>query len=166
MATHRSRGQTIRENWFNLGASAVAKIWPDPPACYVCPLCARGFLPSALESGELTLEHAPPRRLKGREVALTCRPCNNLAGHTLDNNVSVREDQLDFVMGTMERPLPGHFDIDGDVLNADILRGEHGLSITPLENKNNPEIYHRVTRRVSESDSGDNNSGYSSRLIG
>lgn len=139
-----------RKKWFELGANAVALFWPDLPRCYVCPLCGKGYLPAALQLGALTLEHAPPRGMGGREVALTCRSCNNRAGHTLDAEMIARESQLDFLLDTMDRPLPGFYEVGGERVNANIQRGPGGIHIAPREANNNPDVYHRVTRRVAD----------------
>src|SRR5690242_16455694 len=58
---------------------------------YPCPLCGRLLSEDDLERGELTLEHVPPRFLGGAPLILTCRPCNNQAGHTVDAAVHRRQ---------------------------------------------------------------------------
>ena len=122
-------------------------MWQGRPRCYVCPLCGKGYLPSAVDARVLTLEHVPPRRLGGQEIALTCRTCNNLAGHTLDDEMIAREAQIDFVLDTMEHPLPGFVVVDGERLNANIQRSQAGIHIAPLETNNDPAVYNRVTQR-------------------
>jgi hypothetical protein len=90
-------------SWFDRGARAVSKRWPDAPSGYVCPLCL-AFFP-AERSGELTREHAPPRSSRGSVVTLTCLRCNNNAGIFLDPEMAKREAGLDFLRGTMEAPV-------------------------------------------------------------
>ncbi len=54
----------------------------DPPVSlgdtYVCPLCLVGVHRDRV--GHLTKEHAPPRSIGGKVIALTCDPCNTGAG--------------------------------------------------------------------------------------
>ena len=44
-----------------------------------CPICLSEFTRSDVASGKVTLEHAPPKALKGSAICLTCRECNNNA---------------------------------------------------------------------------------------
>ena len=53
-----------------------------------CPICLAQFTEKNVKSGRtVTLEHAPPKTLGGREVCLTCEPCNSLASATSDQAV-------------------------------------------------------------------------------
>src|SRR4051812_14020987 len=69
---------------FRRGAEAFRMITGSGEALYPCPLCGVLLPEEAIQAGELTEEHAPPRALGGRPIALVCRPCNSLAGHTID----------------------------------------------------------------------------------
>lgn len=51
---------------------------------YICPICHEVFDQSDLEANLLTLEHVPPRSRGGRQIILTCKPCNSGAGHSSD----------------------------------------------------------------------------------
>ena len=44
-----------------------------------CPICLSEFTRSDVASGKVTLEHAPPKGLRGSAICLTCRACNNNA---------------------------------------------------------------------------------------
>lgn len=78
--------------WFLAGAEVLAKLCPDlPPQSYVCPLCRAVFTLADLEAKLLTREHVPPASIGGREMVLTCRPCNNLAGSTFDAHLERAE---------------------------------------------------------------------------
>lgn len=53
-----------------------------------CPICLVSFTEDGVSPGPVaTLEHAPPKAVGGREVCLTCRPCNALASATSDQAV-------------------------------------------------------------------------------
>ena len=52
-----------------------------------CPICLRAFTRQHLLAGELTLEHAPSRRVGGRILTITCRRCNNTHGSKLDKHI-------------------------------------------------------------------------------
>ncbi len=58
---------------------------------YICPLCLGAFKGHlALKEPFLTLEHNPPSHCGGKEVALTCKKCNNTFGH--DSEYSLGKD--------------------------------------------------------------------------
>lgn len=60
---------------FSLGARALSHLW-GTDGVYACPICFRNFTDVA--DPDLSVEHAPPLRIGGREIALTCKkPCNN-----------------------------------------------------------------------------------------
>ncbi len=80
---------------FDQGEAAANKLW-GLIGQYVCPLCQARFPREALDSGELTLEHAPPEAIGGRPILLTCKRCNNTAGHTIDADAASREALQDF----------------------------------------------------------------------
>ncbi len=44
----------------------------------------------------MTLENIPPKSLGGKVRALTCKKCNSVAGHTLDNHLLKRLTEIDF----------------------------------------------------------------------
>ena len=50
-----------------------------------CPICLVAFTEAGVASAwDVTLEHAPPKALGGREACLTCEPCNQRASATSD----------------------------------------------------------------------------------
>lgn len=60
---------------------------------YICPLCVtstafRAFMRQAVETNQLTAEHAPPEHSGGRAIVLTCAKCNHTAGSKLDAHAS------------------------------------------------------------------------------
>ncbi len=142
MGNRESPRQLTRRHWFNTGASAVERIWPDLPRCYICPTCGKGFLDTALESRGLTLEHAPSKGIGGREVVLTCRRCNNLAGDKLDDEVKRRENQIDFELNTLQKALPATIDYLGGKLNVLVDNG----NVSFAENHNDPKVFSQFVK--------------------
>lgn len=63
---------------------------------YVCPLCQLQFDIAALGRGQLTAEHVPPASRGGRRIILTCRTCNNAAGHGVDAEAARRDEAAQF----------------------------------------------------------------------
>lgn len=54
---------------------------------YICPLCIRAFSIESIDQQEfnpLTIEDLPPKSVGGNPKILTCKECNNKAGHTYD----------------------------------------------------------------------------------
>ena len=53
-----------------------------------CPICLAHFAEEDVWTGRgVTLEHAPPKTMGGRDVCLTCEPCNSRASATSDQAV-------------------------------------------------------------------------------
>lgn len=63
---HNGRGRRLRQRLFNAGNTK-------------CPICLSEFTSSDVVAGKATLEHAPPKSLKGSAICLTCSQCNNKA---------------------------------------------------------------------------------------
>ena len=111
-----------RRTWFDLGADAVDRVWPGGPRSYLCPTCPTdvAWLPAAVDSGDLTAEHVPPRALGGKELILTCRDCNNKAGALVDTQMRNREDVIDLVRGTMKRPVRARLKTGSGQVNVEV----------------------------------------------
>jgi hypothetical protein len=92
----------VKQAWFDVGADALARLIPDVPRGYGCPLCLRSFPPS--RSDDLTIEHVPPRSLGGTPTLLTCVECNSRAGGPdgVDTHARCAENVFDFALGAME----------------------------------------------------------------
>jgi hypothetical protein len=80
---------------FERGAEAAHR-YAGSSESYFCPICGSGFNRSALLTGELTLDEAPPASVGGKGIVLTCKGCNNQAGNTTDRAVACRAKLLDF----------------------------------------------------------------------
>jgi hypothetical protein len=63
---------------------------------YVCPLCQVQLDVAALGRGQLTAEHVPPASRGGKRIILTCRMCNNEAGHGVDAEAARRDEAAQF----------------------------------------------------------------------
>jgi hypothetical protein len=120
----------LRHQWFQEGAHAFRSVQqrhgrghllpPDIDA-YPCPLCLqRLFAIQAIDSGELTREHAPPQSLGGGWLALTCRTCNNDAGRFFDGEAERQERLRSFLTGQHQGPVRGTYTVNGVSHRGDI----------------------------------------------
>lgn len=88
--------------WFDAGTAAFERVFPGARARafpelenpYICPLCRRPFASVGLADGTLTFEDAPPRSYGGKPVALTCKPCNNSFGSSVDASLARYDSQF------------------------------------------------------------------------
>jgi hypothetical protein len=125
-----------KQEWYDLGARAIANVTEGAVEVYVCPLCARPF-PNI---DDLTFEHAPPKSLGGREVALTCKRCNNTAGSSLDVEMRRAEDVDAFVVGEPTGPIRARFDVGAGAVNVDVQRGpDREITVGGLPDRNSPD---------------------------
>jgi hypothetical protein len=65
----------------------------------VCPLCLLAYPSDAIEAGVLTREHVPPRSVGGTRLVLTCKKCNDSAGHNADIDALREATTHDFLAG-------------------------------------------------------------------
>src|SRR5581483_11566139 len=91
-----------KERWFAEATTITDALIEDAGGRYLCPLCLKWF--ASVE--DVSLEHAPPESVGGREVALTCKPCNNTAGHTIDAELRKVETLREFGQRRMKDPMP------------------------------------------------------------
>ena len=134
---------------FRRAAEAIAK-YIDIGNRYLCPLCMYGYSMDALETGELTIEHVPPKSLGGRELLLTCRTCNSSSGHTLDIALYQREEQRRFsetVRGVESTYRgPAKWTVDNTTLNVEVYRDGKFVTIAGIPNRNNPAVTEKMAR--------------------
>lgn len=104
----------------------------------VTPSSVRLFKREAVETGQLTVEHAPPKRAGGNALALTCATCNHSAGSQLDAHAHVAERMSGGDDGLIvERPVKltlGHKRV-----NATFSFGPKGVQIFGAPKHNSPK---------------------------
>jgi len=104
-------GATLKSNvhrrkaWFDRGARALKSVAAVDGEIYACPICFRGFSSDALGQGLLTEDHVPPESLGGRPLVLSCRECNNRAGHAFESHMEKLDARLAFNRGQPRRPV-------------------------------------------------------------
>jgi hypothetical protein len=119
---------------FERGAEGLAVATSRPTAGYMCPLCLQIFD----DPNDLTREHAPPRRLGGSVVALSCKRCNHDAGRHIDVQVRAQEDYLDLLDGRMEGMRDARLEVGGVSVRAEAGLSPDGLRFIPSMKRNNP----------------------------
>ena len=133
----------LKRKYFKKGASALQKITTIEPECYCCPLCKRLFVAQAVDEGILTIEHAPPDKVGGTSLALTCRDCNSVSGYSIDAAVVEREKLFDAAKAItgQKRNYEGRatLKMGGELINVRIEVNEGAISIKPPLNINDPK---------------------------
>lgn len=133
----------LKRQYFEKGASALKNIASVDQECYCCPICTRLYISEALEAGILTLEHAPPKQVGGKPLALTCKECNSVAGYSVDSAVVQKQKQLDFAKALMGQKSNykgrATFLIGEETLNINFERDQGIASIKPLKEINDPK---------------------------
>lgn len=139
---------------FKRGAEAAQRV-AGCDGVYFCPICANGYNASAIDAGDLTLEHVPPASIGGRGIALTCKLCNSTAGHTVDAAVHRRDQQEAFarmiLQGEGVGKHPGTVTLGGEVLNAQIGLEQDGQPVIEVRpENNNPASLRRLDEHMKE----------------
>jgi len=137
------KNSDLKRNFFKKGSAALRNLIEIDQECYCCPICKRLYLYDDLDSGELTLEHAPPEQVGGKPLALTCKECNSTAGYSVDFAVVQRQRLIDFtdaVMGQKQNfKGRANFLIGGETLNINFEKEEGRPSIKPVRKINDPK---------------------------
>lgn len=112
---------------------------------YICPLCLEQFQKSDLISDTsknfLTEEDAPPEKLGGSRIALTCKDCNSRAGYQIDNHLINRIREIDDSNFHKDSKQFGSLEYDGKKVTAEITsNGDGTLTILHRTKKNNPTL--------------------------
>jgi hypothetical protein len=103
---------------------------------YLCPICQTKYT-SIDGDNPLTLEDAPPKSLGGSANVLTCKSCNNSAGHNIDFHLAERLMEIDgatFLPGTETKV---KVSVEGEIFNATIRVDGEGIMSMHHSNKNN-----------------------------
>lgn len=115
---------------------------------YVCPICLRSFSKADFDSGRLTVEHVPPKALGGTALLLTCKACNNWAGHELDAEAKSRKELRQFadgVLGQRKGPLGrATIELHGTPLRIDVrVDPDDTVCLEVLGKQNDPRLVER-----------------------
>ncbi|MBP6184256.1 MAG: hypothetical protein KA479_04895 [Saprospiraceae bacterium] len=101
----------------------------DTSELYICPLSFRVHTKEGLDEkfeDQLTAEHAPPKSLNGKVVALTTKNLNTKSGHTYDTKLEKFINLIDFKNGVSDIAttyrIDNSFSIKGEVSKRDQLQ--------------------------------------------
>jgi hypothetical protein len=115
---------------------------------YICPICLKQHN-DLNEADPLTLEDAPPKSLGGKANTLTCKSCNNTAGHKIDFHLAERLKELDnaqFLPGT---EMNVKIKIGNETLQGTISVQEDGtMQIIHSKKNNHPEILEQKMKEL------------------
>lgn len=112
---------------------------------FICPICLEQFQENDIVSSNinnfLTEEDAPPAKLNGKRITLTCKTCNSTAGHQIDNHLinRIREnDDNSFYKGSVQYR---NFNFEGENITSEITSNGDGiLKVLHRTKKNNPTL--------------------------
>jgi hypothetical protein len=92
-----------RKVYFDRCVRAFQNLTGDSREIYFCPICGSGFTQNALQAIILTLEHIPPKSLGGKTLLLTCKQCNNTAGHKIDSALHRRQCHYNLIQAITKK---------------------------------------------------------------
>ena len=113
---------------------------------FLCPLCLGWFT----ELDDLSLEHAPPKSVGGRHIAVTCRDCNSTAGHGIDAALRWTERVREFGTQSMKKPMPATFTVGGVEQRVEAIFDENGLRIGGIPAANHPDVAPAMQAKLDE----------------
>ncbi len=127
---------------------------------YICPICLEQFQKSDLISSKsknfLTEEDAPPAKLNGSRIALTCYECNSKAGHQIDHHLIHRIREIDdskFHKDSIQRV---RVEFEDTFINSEITSKGNGLlSVLHRIDNNNPTTLDRFIYQLKNKSLGE-----------
>lgn len=127
---------------------------------YICPICLDQFEKADLVSNKsknfLTEEDAPPAKLNGSRIALTCFECNSKAGHQIDHHLihKIREiDDSKFHKGSVQRV---RVEFEDTFVNSEITSKGNGLlNVLHRIDNNNPTTLDRFIYQLKNKSLGE-----------
>lgn len=132
-----------KEAIFKLGVNAIQCLTKKVIEGYICPICGIEFPINSLDDGTLTLEHVPPRKMGGKELVLTCKKCNNNAGHGIESDLCIRQELHNFKNSIIDNKNDYRgrikLGIGEEMLNADISKSQQCINIKIHGPSNNPQ---------------------------
>lgn len=146
-------------DWFHAGARALRavarargfeNVLPTEEDWYLCPLCLDViFTVDELATGELSVEHVPPRSLGGRELVLTCRECNNKGGSSFDAEANKQQRLLQFLSGESGEPQTAMFSVGDITTRVEMhVNGQTGMFLVGIPHINNPADMDRMDEHL------------------
>lgn len=127
---------------------------------YICPICLDQFEKADLISNKsknfLTEEDAPPAKLNGSRIALTCYECNSKAGHQIDHHLIHRIREIDnskFHKDSVQRV---RVEFEDTFVNSEITSKGNGLlSVLHRIDNNNPTTLDRFIYQLKNKSVGE-----------
>lgn len=123
---------------------------------YLCPICLDEFTDEHLDTkleNHLTLEDAPPKSLGGKANILTCKKCNNTAGHEIDAHLANRLKELDKTKFFRNTEAKVKVEKDGIRVNGTMtIKNDGEIQMYHSEKNNNPEVLKKYIQSVKGGD--------------
>ncbi len=120
---------------------------------YICPLCFKDFYRADLSNNSenpLTLEDVPPKKLGGNVKTLTCKKCNNTAGHNLDVKLKNWLNNNEIINFFPNSSTAARYSIDGHNVNGAFSVDNNGKVIIELDTKrSNPKHVEEFNNRLN-----------------
>lgn len=123
---------------------------------YICPICLEQFSVADITSDDtknfLTEEDAPPDKLGGSRIALTCKRCNSTAGHEIDTHLINRIRLLDNSKYYKGSKHEGFVDYNGQRIQTEITSDGNGtLQLLHRFKNNNPTTLEKFIKKIKNS---------------
>ncbi len=116
---------------------------PVDQPMYICPLCLRAYTDKSLDqkvSNPLTLEDLPPKSVGGSPKILTCKECNNKAGHSLDKTIAESLETESFIRGIPNSKINGIIKVNDGVEFRSVIKIEEHKRFNLFFNANIPHV--------------------------
>jgi hypothetical protein len=148
---------------FRFCTAAASKLLGVNEALYLCPICGKGYSEESAVSGELTLEHVPPRSMGGKGLLLTCKDCNSNAGHKINHHIKNQLDLERFtpiILGQSDiKKTSGDIHINGNKFPVTFQSKAECTEIRLIGKANNPKKVNRLKEYMAALSANGNSDG-------
>lgn len=122
---------------------------------FVCPICLSQFKIDSLKGENITIEHLPPKSIKGKLKILTCKKCNQNLGSKLDSQIA----NMDQMKNSLEFFKTSHgsyygsaiFEFNSTKLNAELNGIDSNILVKlkpEINNPNNLDYFKRNVQKI------------------
>jgi hypothetical protein len=121
---------------------------------YVCPLCFRSFNEQSIigSNPHLTLEHNPPKSLRGHASILTCKACNNSSGQSMDNALLESITKKPFLNGIINSSINANFNVNNCKIKGELKIVANNELLIEFNDKTNPYKIDEIKKYISNNE--------------
>ncbi len=98
---------------------------------------------------DLSFEHVPPAAVGGRQLVLTCKPCNHRAGGGIDHHWKPADALADFLIGDLREPIKAELHVGESRMAVRLTAIDQQVSMVAAECASDPAAVKAITAALA-----------------